>query len=152
MTLVRLIGIVIVVGLVALIASKVLPTLSGQLGLAPDRGAQGSSDPEERCVALAMNANAELGAAIRRFSRPSSFDEEAWDEAAYELSSMADRAQTECGCPGEACDKATEAMIELQQFIDTLDTMFRGEASAWENPGRRQEKINTLLREARSAS
>lgn len=152
MSLVRLIAIVIVLGLVAVIASKVLPVFIDSLGLAPQRAAQASSDPEDRCVALAMDANSELGAAIRRFSTPSRFDEQEWDDTAFDIISMADRAQMECGCSGEACEKATEAMIELQQLVDSLDSMFRGEDTAWDNPGRRQEKINTLLREARSAS
>ncbi len=73
---------------------------------------------------------------------------ESWDLFMERLKGQLYDADTECGCPRDSCQKATEALSELNALIADFDNSLRGSGMPL-NPARRQETIDRLLRRAR---
>jgi hypothetical protein len=104
--------------------------------------------PEGSCISMAERANDALAGGIGRFISPP-FDTGAWMQFAGRVQLQIRDADSACGCPHEACVKASEALRELDALLMDMDGMVRGSAESFGNPATRQERIFDLLNEAR---
>ncbi|MCP3963901.1 MAG: hypothetical protein GY719_39195 [bacterium] len=110
-------------------------------------GRKGSSVGAGRCVTAAETASESFSRELRDYSKPP-IDMESWDLFMERLKGQLYDADTECGCPRDSCQKATEALSELNALIADFDNSLRGSGMPL-NPARRQETIDRLLRRAR---
>jgi hypothetical protein len=104
-----------------------------------------------RCVDLAAEASAALGEQIHRFRQPP-YDLAAWGSAVAAVEERASRAETVCTCPLESCQTAAAALTELRDLLGAVDSVIRGDPTAFRNPARQQERIDDLLAQARDAA
>ena len=128
------------------------PWLREQLGTAggPLATTAGEPTPEGRCVALASRANDAFGDGIGGFASPP-FDTAAWMGFAGRVQGAIREARGACGCAHEACQKASQALSELDALVYRFDGVVRGSTDSFFNPAVAQERIQDLLGEARNS-
>ena len=107
-----------------------------------------SSGPGSRCVDLALEASNDWADQLRRFRQPP-YDLDAWGAALAATEERIATADAACACPLESCSAAAAALGELRGLLSAVDSVVRGEPSAFRNPAREQERIDDLLGQAR---
>lgn len=100
------------------------------------------------CVIAAGRASEALGETLRRFRTPP-YDLGAWENATTALEDRIWTAESACGCALDSCGRASEALAELRDLVHSVDGVVRGDATAFRNPARQQERIDELLDQAR---
>ena len=110
-------------------------------------GRSGSSVGVGRCVTTVENASESFARGLRNYSKPP-IDMDSWDLFMEELKGQIFDAETECSCPRDSCQRASEALGELNGLIADFDNSLRGDSMPL-NPARRQETIDRLLKRAR---
>lgn len=110
-------------------------------------GRKGPALGQGRCVATAESASETFGRGLRNFSSPP-VDIDAWEVFVEGLKEKMYDADTECNCPRDSCQRASEALEELDRLIDDFDGSLKGSGMPL-NPARRQETIDRLLKRAR---
>lgn len=111
-------------------------------------GEPGGSGDGGHCVALASRASEALGGEIRRFRQPP-YDLDAWGAAVAAVEERTYEADVACSCPLESCQTAAAALVELRDLTGAVDSVIRGDPTAFRNPARQQERIDELLAQAR---
>ena len=101
-----------------------------------------------RCVDLALAASTALGDQFRRFRQPP-YDLDAWGSALAASEERIGTADTACGCSLKSCTTAAAALGDLRSLLASVDSVIRGDPSAFRNPAREQERIDDLLGQAR---
>lgn len=100
------------------------------------------------CSVAAGRASDAWGSGLKSFVNPP-YDIGAWSSFRNDVESMISRAESECNCNSESCDKGRGAMKELRSLISDMDGSIR---NGTEPPGdlvRRQDSIDTQINEAR---
>ena len=110
-------------------------------------GRKSSSVGVGRCVSAVEGASESFARELRNYSRPP-VDMDSWDLFMEKLKEQTYAADDACSCPQDSCQKAGEALGELNGLIADFDNSLRGEGMPL-NPARRQETIDRLLKRAR---
>lgn len=122
-----------------------------QAGREAEQAENAEAQEAVHCVGLASEANRTLTSELRQFDRPP-VDLGLWTAALIHIGSQLSKADDVCVCPAEACRKAAQALREMRELVDQLDGIARGYAPGISNPATRQERILSLLDEARTLS
>ncbi len=115
------------------------------LGSGLNRGA--ASLGQSRCVQAAEQASESFSHGLRDYSEPP-VNIDSWERFKDKLEGLIYDAETECSCVQDSCQRATDAVGELNSLIADFDGSLRGSKVAF-NPARRQETINRFLKRAR---
>ncbi len=99
------------------------------------------------CVPAAERANKSFSREMRSYTKPP-FDLDAWDFSMERIREFVYEAQNRCDCGRDSCQRALEALSELDLLISDFDNGLRGDDTPL-NPARRQETIDSLLKRAR---
>lgn len=119
-------------------------------GLETGVAAEGEVSGRGVCVGAAEQANRALGRELRKFSRPP-IDRDAWDFSYQTISREISMAEVDCSdCFSESCRSALSALSEMRDLARQFDDAARGEAQGWSNPATTQERIDSLLTQART--
>ena len=113
-----------------------------------EEGVETGGGAGSRCVDLAAEASTALGDQLHRFRQPP-YDLDAWVSAAAATRERIAAADAACACSLESCATAAAALGELHGLLDAVDSVIRGEPTAFRNPARQQERIDDLLGQAR---
>lgn len=144
----KLVAVAIVVGLAYLFLSNGQEWLGGNSG--SSRGAISEEGQEsESCIYAVANANDSFADELRQHSRPP-IDPDAWSATMSSVEEQIAEAESSCSCSTASCEKASEALSELQSLVYDFDSLASGSATGWSNPGTRQETIQRLLGDAQS--
>ncbi len=108
---------------------------------------KGSPVSQTHCLPAAERASDTFSSGLRDFSRPP-FDLDAWDMFLEEVQRTVYTAENRCDCPRDSCQRASQAISELNGLIVDFDNSLRGEGVSL-NPARRQDTINRMLTRAR---
>ena len=138
-------GIVILLAYFAYTEGPQLVENIGDLGSGLNRKA--TSIGEGRCVVAAEDASEAFARGLRDFSKPP-VNMDAWDRFMEGLKGKLYDAESECSCPRDSCQRATDALNELNSLIADFDGSLRGSGLPL-NPARRQETIDFFLKRAR---
>lgn len=103
---------------------------------------------DSSCPAAAERASAAWGAGLGRFVNPP-YDLEAWNVFREGVDSRIKSAADECGCPGESCKKAADAMGELRSLVTDLDQAIRSGSPPSSDVVQRQASIDNAIDRAR---
>ena len=153
----NLAGLLKVLALVVVVyfaATEGWPWLRDQLDRKPSPPAAAEDDVAtssgrgSRCVDRALEASTNWADQLRRFRQPP-YDLDAWGAALGATDDRIATADAACACPLESCTAATAALGELRGLLSSVDSVVRGEPSAFRNPARDQERIDDLLGQAR---
>ncbi len=117
----------------------------GDLGSGLNRTS--TSVGQGRCVRAAEIASETFTRGMRDFSQPP-INLDAWDRFNEGLKGQMYDAESECSCPRDSCQRAAEALSELNALISDFDGSLRGSGLPL-NPARRQETIDRFLKRAR---
>ncbi len=117
-------------------------------GIGQDLSRTGESVSQGLCVPAAEKASEAFGRGMRNYASPP-IDIDAWDEFLDGVKGQIYRAETHCDCPRDSCQKAGEAINELNILIEEFDGSLRGDNVAPLNAARRQETIDKILKRAR---
>ena len=115
--------------------------------LGSDLDRKGSGLGQGACLQAAEDASETFGRGLRDFSEPP-IDLEAWGLFLEGVKERQYEAESQCSCPRESCDRASEALAELSSLISDFDGSLQGDGMPL-NPARRQETIDRLLKRAR---
>ncbi len=110
-------------------------------------GRKGGSVSQSRCIAQAEEASETFAREMRGYPRPP-FDLDAWNQSLERVRGLVYDAENRCNCGRESCQRALEAISELNALIADFDNSLRGDGAPL-NPARRQETIDRLLKRAR---
>lgn len=118
--------------------------------LLPGSGsASARAERDAGCLGLAESAGAMWAEGFGRFMNPP-VDAAAWGEFRSEVEGAISRAKSGCGCDDESCGKAKEAMSELSSLVRDVDAGVRSGGPPSSDIVRAQERVDTLLDEARA--
>ncbi len=118
---------------------------AGDLGSGLNRGA--ASLGQGRCVKAAERASERFHRGLRDYSKPP-IDMDSWARFTESLKGLIYDAESECNCPQDSCQRATDALTELNSLVTDFDSSLRGTGMPL-NPARRQETIDRFLKRAR---
>ena len=145
----KLISLAVLAAVAYFAVTEVLPWVQNEFG-----GGQGRpelvEDESAYCVDSAAAANDDMTRTVRSYSTPP-VDLDSWSVAVSEIESSIRRAQAACSCPTTSCSKASQAITEIQGQLWSLDNLIRASSTGFSNPARQQERIQSLLNEARAA-
>lgn len=145
----KLISLAVFVAIAYFVVTRVLPWVQNEFDGGAKQQELGESE-SAYCVDAATEANNELGRAARNFASPPA-DLDAWSETVRVVESSIRAAQSACSCPTESCSKGGQAIGEIQGQLWSLDSLIRASSTGFSNPARQQERIQSLLDEARAA-
>jgi hypothetical protein len=111
----------------------------------PGSGTVAGEDEAGRCVREATTAASDFGNGVSQYARDRS------DTGGWRIQNQVQSARGLCRCPGEACDKATEALDQLDDLIQRTDGLVRGSTDVMFNPATDMEQIYHTLEEADAA-
>jgi hypothetical protein len=118
--------------------------------LIPSGGSKTSqASKNEGCLGLALNAGDVWSGGIARFMNPP-VDASAWSSFRSDVNGAISSARNGCGCPEESCRKAKEAMSDLSSLVNDMDAAVRSGGPPTVDVVRAQERIDSLLDEART--
>lgn len=119
--------------------------------LLPSFGGSTSSrtTQDEGCLGLALTASNVWSGGVGSFMSPP-VDSGAWSNFRSDVEGAISTARDGCGCPEESCRKAKEAMSELTGLVRDMDAAVRGSGPLGLDVVRTQERIDSLLDEART--
>lgn len=115
-------------------------TLQGQDP--PDSGAA------EVCVHQASETNLAVHQEIRQVAKLRA-DPETWLAASQSIDDQLRDATDKCGCSAQACLTASRALDELRGVVDDFERLMNGDGSRLGAHATRQERVVTLLEQAR---
>ena len=99
------------------------------------------------CVSAAERASEKFSGGLRDFSKPP-IDLEAWDSFVEKVREDIYDAESRCKCPKSSCQRASDALAEVNSLIANFDNSLKGQGVPM-NPARQQETIDRFLRRAR---
>lgn len=130
------------------VAIKEVPPLIDQVSeMGSGLSRKSASVSETQCISTAERASQGFVREMRNYSQPP-FDLDSWDLAMEGVREHVYDAQSRCDCGRDSCQRATEALDELNLLIADFDNGLRGDGAPL-NPARRQETIDRLLKRAR---
>lgn len=149
----KLLTLAVVIVVVYFVYTQGLPWIEERLdgpGAASTAVGEEGSPGGSGCIDAAEGANRVLHGELVRFGRPP-IDPNAWSMAYQSISRAISTAEVDCSsCFGQACRSAQEALAEMRGLALQFDDAARGEAHGWSNPASAQERIDSLLDQARS--
>ena len=110
-------------------------------------GRKGAAINQSECVTAAERASETLAKGLRKFSEPP-IDVKEWDRFTERVREKIYEAQDRCDCPRPSCDRANEAVEEVNNLMVDFTNNLRGDSIAL-NPANRQETIDRMLKRAR---
>ncbi len=143
----RIIQLAVLAALIYVVVQQAPQLVENVSDLGSGLSRRGSSVGLGACVVAAEGASETFGRELRQFSDPP-IDLEAWDLFIEGLKEQIYHAEAECSCPRTSCERATEALGELNRLIADFDNSLRGSGVPL-NPARQQETIDRLLKRAR---
>ena len=117
--------------------------------LLPGSGSSPRAERDAGCLELAESASGVWAGGFSRFMNPP-VDPAAWGEFRSEVDGAISRAKSGCGCPEESCGKAKDAMSALGRLVSEMDAAVRTGGPPSSDVVRAQERVDTLLDEART--
>ncbi len=133
--------------LVYLAITKLPPLVEKVTDMGSGLGRKSSSVSESQCVSAAEKASENFAVELRNYSRPP-VDLKAWDLSMERVRGNIYDAESRCDCDRNSCQRASEAIAELNGLIAAFDNSLRGDSMPL-NPARQQETIDRLLKRAR---
>ncbi len=143
----KLIKLGVFVLLVYLAITKLPPLIDKISDMGSGLGRKASSVNQSQCISAAERASENFTQEMRNFSRPP-FDIDAWNRAMDSVRGDINDADSRCACPRSSCQRASEAISELNALISAFDNSLRGDGTPV-SAARRQETIDQLLKRAR---
>ena len=148
----QLLSLAVVIVVVYFMYTQALPWIEERFD-EPTSGASAESGPSlggSGCVDAAEGASQTLSGELVRFSRPP-IDPDTWAMSYQTIARAISTAEVDCsGCFSASCRSAQSALSEMRGLAQQFDNAARGEAHGWSNPASAQERINSLLDQARS--
>ncbi|MBI2212926.1 MAG: hypothetical protein HYU52_04705 [Acidobacteria bacterium] len=118
--------------------------------LLPSSESSSSRSPrDEGCMGRALAAGDAWSGGFTAFMNPP-VDASAWSDFRSSVEREISSARQGCGCPEESCRKAKEALSELSDLVRNMDAAVRSSGPPTIDIVRAQERIDTLLNEART--
>ena len=142
----KLLGLAILAILIYLVLTQGMPWLKTSMGsgAGPDDGGESAY-----CISQVDAASDAIADELIPNARPP-VDAGVWGTVLVRVGGRLAAAENACSCPTAACAKGTDAVHELRTMFDELDDMARGNPMGFGNPARRQERVYSLLDEARA--
>ncbi len=106
-------------------------------------------DLASRCIREAANAAQDFGDGVSKYGRNRA-DNSDWMRFAGRIQHRVESTRNLCDCPGEACERANSALVQLESLIQRTDGMVRGSTDVVFNPATDMEEIYDKLDQARS--
>lgn len=108
----------------------------------------GTSDAE-RCLSVANRVVDSFGEGINTYARPGG-DTGEWMRFSGQTQARIRDAQGACSGCGNACNRAQDAMTELEGVVFDFDAIVRRSGESFGNPATRLERVYDLLEEAQN--
>lgn len=151
--MIRIIQLLALAFLLFLLVTEGIPWIRDRVeGITPDKfsGRQLPDDGGDAtlCVRLAHEANTYVSEQAVAASQPPG-DRGLWMGSLGRIENRIYEAERVCTCPGDACDTAREALVEISELVADIDRLIGGDPRGAGELARRQEGINALLEQAR---
>ena len=143
----KIIKLGVFVVLVYVAIQKVPPWIDKVTDMGSGLGRRASSVSQSQCVATAEEASETFNHEMRGYQKPP-FDLDAWGLSMERVRGAVYDAESRCDCGRDSCQRALEAISELNGLIASFDNSLRGDGTPV-NAARRQETIDRLLKRAR---
>jgi hypothetical protein len=141
----RLVKWIVILAIVFVAWKYGLPWIKRQTSHTPTSAASATAD--DSCISVAERASQAWGSGIGRFVNPP-YDIDAWATFSGNVKSNIASAESACNCSAESCIKTRDAMHDLRNLVNDLDSSIRGGGPPPSDAVQRQATIDEQLNTA----